>query len=332
MVETEIVFAELMDRKITSFPPWGELNIEAHSDLLKQPGPPDDWKPIGVDPSDRRNAWDQFLKDTLDVINRSIWPTFDFAAGDWPAGTLRRRHQITAADLSVMLGMQSRRSDILSRPIRTPVSSPAASSHFAFFLGEDNSLFGDRQQEYDATLPQNVLAGLSTLMVRGFVSKSGATSKQLKRHLQRPRAYQMAKVFGIHNFRYQVAITADTPSIVSGHAQAGMIMGGSVIDSWISGGVPVGPQSFAAMQQYAVDIGDRRVMAGVHYPSDNISSWILSLRMADAVFTNAAQVKQHLWTAITTRSLVYRKIERFRPAEVYEDALNELAKLDPARQ
>jgi hypothetical protein len=231
-----------------------------------------------------------------------------------------------------MLEMQSGRGDILNQPIRTPVTGPAPSSHFAFFQSEDNSLFGDRQHEYDATLPQNVLAGLTALMVGGFLSKSGTTSKQLKRHLQRPRAYQMAKVFGIHNLRYHGAITADTPSIVSGHAQAGMIMGGSVIDAWISGGVPVSVESLVAMQQYAVDIGDRRVMAGVHYPSDNISSWILALRLADAVFTNPLKVKQHLWTAITARSMVYRKIEGFRPAQVYQDALDELSKLDPARQ
>jgi hypothetical protein len=28
-----------------------------------------------------------------------------------------------------------------------------------------------------------------------------------------------------------------------------------------------------ALQQWSVDIGDRRVMAQVHYPSDNIGSW-----------------------------------------------------------
>lgn len=332
MFDTRRVFAELMERTTAAFPPWGELDIEAHSDLSKQPGPPDDWKPAGVDPDGRRDAWDKFLKDTLAIIVRSIWPTFDTACGDWPPGTLQRRHEMTAADLTLMLQMQSGNSDILSRPIRTPVNGPAPSSHFVFFQSEDNSNFGDRQNEYDASLPQSVLAGLSALMIGGFRSKSGTTSKQLKRHLQRPRAYQMTKILQIHHYRYHGAITADTPSIVSGHAQAGMIMGGTVIDAWISGGVTVSDQSLAAMQQYAVDIGDRRVMAGVHYPSDNISSWILSLRMADAVFANPTQVKKHLWAAITQRSPVYRRILRFQPAEVYRDALNELAQLEPGRQ
>ncbi len=60
----------------------------------------------------------------------------------------------------------------------------------------------------------------------------------------------------------------------------------------------------SALQQFAVDIGDRRVFAGVHYPSDNISSWYAALRIIPHIF-DGQSAATFLWTAITTKSLVY---------------------------
>ena len=64
-----------------------------------------------------------------------------------------------------------------------------------------------------------------------------------------------------------------------------------------------------ALLQLAVDIGDRRVFAGIHYPSDAIASWIVVKTLADHVFRNS-EVKGLLLEAIKTRSEVYAKLSK----------------------
>ena len=61
------------------------------------------------------------------------------------------------------------------------------------------------------------------------------------------------------------------------------------------------------MKQYMVDIGDRRVFAGVHYPSDNLASWFCALRLCDHFFSTAGQdAKTLMWEAISQHSAVYK--------------------------
>jgi hypothetical protein len=328
------MFDKLMERKMVAWPPWGEYNVDAYDALAQQPGPPPDWMKwcSSAQRQTAQKTWGEFIAGGFDIITRALWPKFDVKAGDWPEGTLEHRKQITAADLSLMLAMQAERPEILMQPIQTPVCGPAPGSQLSFFEGEDNSVFGDRHIQYDATLPHELLVPMSAAMLEGFYNKSGTTAKQFKRHLQRPRAYQMAKAFGIPNFRYHFAASSDSASTISGHALAGMIMAGTIMDRWISAGGTVGGNSFIAMQQYAVDVGDRRVMTGVHYPSDNIASWIIALRIADYVFENPAEIKDNFWIAITMRSMVYDRIVNFKPSSVYCEGLKELHKLRPAYQ
>ena len=45
----------------------------------------------------------------------------------------------------------------------------------------------------------------------------------------------------------------------------------------------------AALQQYAIDFGDRRVMAGVHYPSDSMITWLICDELIPKVFAQPEQ-------------------------------------------
>jgi hypothetical protein len=64
-----------------------------------------------------------------------------------------------------------------------------------------------------------------------------------------------------------------------------------------------------ALQQYATDFGDRRVLAGVHYPSDSMITWIICFKLipnvvdqpdrASAIkFMKAAIRRSRVWTFI----------------------------------
>jgi hypothetical protein len=66
------------------------------------------------------------------------------------------------------------------------------------------------------------------------------------------------------------------------------------------------------LQQFTVDIGDRRVFAGVHYPSDNLSSWYTALKLLPHVIDPSAlaSVRKFLWEAISLKSIVFAEIMR----------------------
>jgi hypothetical protein len=70
-----------------------------------------------------------------------------------------------------------------------------------------------------------------------------------------------------------------------------------------------------AFRQYLVDPGDRRVMAGVHYPFDNIASWLMIFLAIPYVRNQGA--KEEFWQAIG-KSKVYRLMAEadgvYRPA------------------
>jgi hypothetical protein len=66
-----------------------------------------------------------------------------------------------------------------------------------------------------------------------------------------------------------------------------------------------------ALQQWVVDIGDRRVMAQIHYPSDNIGSWWVALsflrRLEASGSETGAWMRVFLKEAIR-RSAIYRAL------------------------
>jgi hypothetical protein len=63
--------------------------------------------------------------------------------------------------------------------------------------------------------------------------------------------------------------------LISGHAAQGLL---GITSAWVQESDEVKNQSSARAMQLAVDFGDRRVMAGVHYPSDNFASWVTVVR------------------------------------------------------
>jgi hypothetical protein len=136
----------------------------------------------------------------------------------------------------------------------------------------------------------------------------------------------MAFRTGDFRFYHEEGRTSQTPSMCSNHCLQGMVGVGGVYEDFHARGISFNPD---ALKQFAVDIGDRRVMAGIHYPSDNLSSWILVLSLAPLAYRDAT-VKNFLWDAIEHRSVIYRRIVEFaeKPAgEAYRPALEYLHSL-----
>ena len=90
----------------------------------------------------------------------------------------------------------------------------------------------------------------------------------------------------------------------------GLFGGVGVHQLWAEQGGDYSPALRATLEQYAVDFGDRRVMAGVHYPSDTLISWLACFALLEKVVSPAAVAESasFLRRAIR-RSHVLRKVQ-----------------------
>jgi hypothetical protein len=104
------------------------------------------------------------------------------------------------------------------------------------------------------------------------------------------------------------ATSAISPALISGHSFQSCLAGAAAFYNARMLGIDA--RIDAALKQHSVDGGDRRVFAGVHYPSDNISSWITVMLVAPNVTPDLDGAKW-VWQAITQHSLVYKTIDAF---------------------
>ena len=106
-------------------------------------------------------------------------------------------------------------------------------------------------------------------------------------------------------FTYQDARTAVTPSMISGHCFETIMGGAAAYCRAIDAGL--GSDTIDALARHTVDVGDRRVFAGVHYPSDNLSSWLTALLLMPIVCPDP-KAPTWAWNAISSHSRVYQVI------------------------
>ena len=170
--------------------------------------------------------------------------------------------------------------------------------------------FGSDYNTYDSLLDPNYANSVAPMWFHSVRHKLRHTHYHIKALLQRPRPHQAALMTGYPHFINEVTQTGLTPSACSGHCVQGVLGIGGVYEYFVQSGVELDDKNQESLRQYAVDIGDRRVMAGIHYPSDNLSSWILFMNLADRVYRNP-KVKPWIWDAIRHRSFVYQTIVKF---------------------
>lgn len=304
-----------------NFPPYGVLN-EHFVDVIKEhPLFPNDWASPPGSPLLPGEQWRIWKEQTLDIIAEVLWPRYLSGQG-WQGPSTATMLALTEVDLRLMPYFRT----ILEQP----VSATTTVTHRELFENEDAQTkpFGSMHPAYDPTLPFRLLEKIPRVMSWSLGAKAGTAAPQLKKVLQRPRGYQVSLLLGYSDFHVQRAISSDSPSICSGHAYEGTMMTSGVIELFLRDREPLTNDQWTAIQQFAVDIGDRRVMAGVHYPSDNLASWLMVMRIASRVF-RLKEVKDLLWQAISQRSYVYRKIQEAAQTpegEVYRPALRALEK------
>ena len=285
------------------FPPYGFMEANAMS-VVTGSGHPPAWRGSAQD----YEAWLAGIQKTIQDL---IWPVFDWNAKTWSGASVAWMDELTRFDLNVLRKMYTAYPQIIDRPISAPGGMTPLPTHHQLFEAEDMSAEGWSKylRHYDQNWESDQVDDITAIVRDAYRTKVGSGILRLKYALQRPRPYQMALILGYDDFTYYEALTADTPSMICGHCAQALLLFGAVIERILLSGTSLSPERWAALEQVAVDIGDRRVMARVHYPSDGLASWIMVLSMADHVFATP-EVKKHLHSAITKRSVVYQMIEK----------------------
>lgn len=282
------------------FVPYGFMNDEWRWDILTRR------VPVGLQFKGRpatADEWAQRLQDIANELAEALWPRFDPVSGSWVGAAVKMMLGLTKADLTLMATLAAH----LPLPA-TLDGKPLDLTHLKAFEIEDEPRPSDpRYASLDAYVPRLPPEAVELLKsaIKQHLVDLGPAPLRLKESLQRPRPHQVAYLLGFSDFRCQHARSAVSPSMISGHAMQGL-MGRCAGFLRTRRELERVSGAGGAVEQYAIDVGDRRVYAGVHYPSDNLSSWIVSLRLAGPMFGNAGREAHAFMARAIGRSLVLK--------------------------
>lgn len=288
-------------------PSWKDMGLPPYGHLCSdwvvargKPAVPDDFTINAKVPTVAE--WTAWLESLADELAEFLWPRFDPTTSTWIGSATSTAVDLTRADFRLMKSLKS----LLWQPIAARI--PNGTLHRVFFDAEDRKPPGHDYALYDPAMPAKFTADLPEVMLEG-VTNVRPLMLMLKQRLQRPRPFQASMLLGEPDFFHASAKSADTPSLVSGHCLQGAI-GGCTAFFKLEPYLNAVDRSKEFLQQLTVDPGDRRVFAGVHYPSDNIASWFCALRLCSNFFGDEGKnVKGFLWGAIQ-RSSVFLAIKQ----------------------
>jgi len=306
-------------------PPWGQMNEDFVTGIARRSMAPD-WRPLGGARRSKKR-WRMWRAHLIGQIAGAIWPVYQPDGARWSDDAVQR---LFDADFRLLAKLHPH----LHRPIRA--AAPTTVAHAVFFAEEDGNVatpFGTGYERYDPLLPQDVRLDLIDVMNDGIQYKVAELDLSLKQVFQRPRPWQVAYIQGRSGYAYREAHSANTPSLVSGHCLEGSIGG---CNAFVELSARMSSKSIRTLCQFTVDIGDRRVFAGIHYPSDNLSSWITAFHLVPHVFRarTARRVRAFLWTALDAHSAVFAAVRRHVTSHKhspYRKALEALTRLGSGR-
>lgn len=234
-----------------------------------------------------------------------LWPIYDPLTHEWKGRAAETAVRLTETDLRQMRALRARMGQEAKCGNRG-----LGATHGQLFHDEDMDASGTVDRYMSDLAPE--LLGALRVAIQNSFPRLGATHLRFKEKFQRPRAYQVTALKG-EQYKYEFAASAVTPAMISGHCLQGLLVRTC---GYMDVRNQLNEEQTACMQQYCVDIGDRRVFAGVHYPSDNIGSWYCALRLCEHLFDRQPGdiAKKFMWAAIQ-RSAVFAAVKQEAQSE-----------------
>lgn len=316
-------------------PPYGYLSEEYKAALSSEKM--EDWQGT-------QEEYDALINELKSEIAESVWPAWDRTSQTWLGSASSFADVATKQELEIMIDEFQNPDTLQTSPNLHPsVPTERRRLHDWHFRTEDGLRLGHETRivpppaEYEVEATENYGANFAfyypqqdpisfSALFLGDAHKKIHGLFDFKPHFARPRPHQAAMIFGLENFRCHIARTGihtgTHPSIMSGHCVQGLLLTCHVLEKWLDTN-GVGEEQLDAMAQYAADFGDRRVLAGVHYPTDNIASWVIAIRFIPRTFRHVDKILEFAQTVITEKSLVYKIIQnRFRKHESLRNSLD----------
>ncbi len=318
-------------------PPYGVVDNSIKP--RKNQGPMDHWNGT---PAEYHSLVDSLLVE----ISNSIWPIYNVAESKWEGDAKTFMMEATRFEIQLMMRCFQVNEILEKQPnyvgiipdnykrnhrwhfsiednLRKSAGTLPVSHHVASTPPEDS--YADWQSAYsliDEIGSHQGQIGMNYIcydpdsnplrVSESFYNALANKTRGLydfKERLQRPRPYQAALLVGEPDFEHEVARygihKGAHPSCISGHCYQGILIACAALEDWISEGSD-SELRVQRLAQFAVDFGDRRVFAGVHYPTDNIASWIVCLGFIPRIFKDPVRISKFVADAIRDNSEVYK--------------------------
>jgi hypothetical protein len=307
---------------VASLPPYGDIPKPLVDGIADFP------VPEGYDSGDGRPAavaWPEHYRSLVDRIAETLWPRWGGFVGrpGWEGAAAERMHELTELDLALTIELQQQHTQPVSQRAKRGGALGDAAPHARYFEQEDPGRSGVDFPVLAYLQPEERVAlyGAARLLAQALnrpldeasfprrlehwsYAHPTAPTLPSKRELQRPRPHQVASLHGLA-FEVQRAPGAVTSATPSGHAIQGLMgVAGAIVElrRYHRFDAPL----LSRLRQYAVDVGDRRVFAGVHFPTDNLASWCLALSLCSHVYGQDGDfARAFMAEAITRHSAVH---------------------------
>lgn len=284
-----------------------------------------DWK-LTEETDDPVKAFNEWQLKQIEHAAMAIWPRYDFATQAWVGDAQNHADEMTKMELGIMKKAFQKDGQfyLKSKPNCPTYKSDLTHEHLFNYEDSKRSKPKDRPEEWLAGRlnPWNVLflyedtltseqRDLAKIVsnIGYLIEKKVAGFLWFKGQLQRPRPYQAALLFSHLEFHVESAFTAMHSSIPSGHSFMGALMACSVLEAWLDREIDATEDQLKALAHFGMDQGDRRVFAGVHYPSDNVVSWALAVNLIPKIYRHSGVILAFMQNAIKSHSAVYDVIK-----------------------
>jgi hypothetical protein len=309
-------------KNVMVLPPYG--NWSGRYKAFWQPSAAAPSKFLGSTEADKLLKKNAFVDRMVDLISELYWPEWMTATNTWQGASRTTMIDMTECDLRLFGPLR----EIHPKEIKLGSAGLNRGFNEAYFTEDSRFRFGEIKYYFSHESYAPLLLSIDSQFKDGFESTVSMIPLQFKARFQRPRPYQGAMILGFPAFTCESTDRGNTPSLIAGHCMEGLF-GGVVMDlTWRKSEPEIyDKEAKAILQQYATDYGDRRVLAGVHHPSDSLVTWLVCFELVKEVYQGNDLIHaQKFLKASISRSRIWAHVSALKPEKISCAAYNKLIK------